>query len=111
MSEHSEEKMKFAIRIDPRDNVATVTDTVNEMEMVHILSEDGKEIDKVQVKTDVPLPFHKIALVHIDKEEEVKKYGEIIGYATKLIARGEWVHVHNLESANLSVRETKQEVK
>lgn len=41
---------------------------------------------------------HKFALKDISKGEPVIKYGEIIGRATKNIAEGEWVHVHNLKS-------------
>jgi len=99
--------LKLAIRLDQKDNVATATETLKKGEMVSILSEDGREIDKVQVMTDVPLPFHKIALVQISKGEEVKKYGEVIGYASKPISRGEWVHVHNIESASLPEKEVK----
>jgi len=41
---------------------------------------------------------HKIAAKHIDKGAKVLKYGMSIGVASKEIARGEHVHVHNLES-------------
>ena len=99
--------MKLAIRLDRKDNVATAIDTLKEGEMVSILSEVGREIDKVQVTTDVPLPFHKVALAQIPKGEEVKKYGEVIGYASKPISRGGWVHVHNIESVSLPEKEIK----
>lgn len=44
-------------------------------------------------------PGHKIALRPIAAGERVIKYGEPIGVATRNVARGEWVHVHNLRSA------------
>jgi altronate hydrolase len=42
---------------------------------------------------------HKIALRRISKGEAVIKYGQIIGFASKDIERGEWVHVHNVSAA------------
>ena len=41
---------------------------------------------------------HKYALRDIGEGEAVLKYGEIIGRATKNIAKGEWVHSHNLRT-------------
>lgn len=41
---------------------------------------------------------HKIALVDIGSGEAVLKYGQRIGHATRPIARGAWVHLHNLAS-------------
>ena len=41
---------------------------------------------------------HKYALRAIGKGETVIKYGEIIGRATQDIAKGEWVHTHNVRS-------------
>lgn len=43
------------------------------------------------------IPFgHKVALRDIKKGENIIKYGHPIGHATSDIARGEWVHVHNM---------------
>ena len=41
---------------------------------------------------------HKYALCDIPKGEYVIKYGEIIGRAMQDIAKGEWVHTHNVKS-------------
>ncbi|MBO5737433.1 MAG: altronate dehydratase, partial [Clostridia bacterium] len=41
---------------------------------------------------------HKYALREISEGEYVIKYGEIIGRATQKIAKGEWVHTHNVKS-------------
>ena len=41
---------------------------------------------------------HKIALADLAAGERIVKYGECIGQATVPIARGAWVHVHNLRS-------------
>jgi altronate hydrolase len=42
---------------------------------------------------------HKIALRGIKQGEAVTKYGQIIGFASKDIEPGEWVHVHNVSAA------------
>jgi altronate hydrolase len=41
---------------------------------------------------------HKIALVSIGKGQAVYKYGQIIGFASRDIAPGELVHVHNVSA-------------
>jgi len=90
--------MKKAILIDERDNVATVASDVLEGETVEILSADGKTI--TTPKTQDAIPFgHKIAVRDFDIGVKVVKYGETIGFASKPIETGEWVHTHNVESA------------
>jgi len=42
---------------------------------------------------------HKMALADLAAGEAVVKYGVPIGRATRPIARGAWVHLHNLASA------------
>ena len=41
---------------------------------------------------------HKVALVPIEKGEAVYKYGQIIGFASKDIAPGDHVHIHNVSA-------------
>jgi hypothetical protein len=93
--------MKLAIQMHPQDNVATAMEALQARERFSILSDRGAEIAQLDTSTDVPLPFHKVALAQIDRGEAVIKYGEVIGYATAPIACGAWVHLHNLQSANL----------
>ncbi|HTN74891.1 MAG TPA: UxaA family hydrolase, partial [Pirellulaceae bacterium] len=45
---------------------------------------------------------HKIALETIRAGEPVRKYGQVIGFATREIAPGEWVHVHNMGLADFA---------
>ena len=68
--------MKDSIIINVKDNVA-----------VKLTEENG-----------IPAG-HKIALTDINAGEAVIKYGHRIGYATKDIAKGEWVHTHNVKTA------------
>lgn len=66
--------MKRLFQINPRDNVA-------------VILIDGDEVAP---------RGHKVALCDIPEGAEVVKYGFPIGHATKDIAKGEWVHSHNL---------------
>ncbi|MFH1086886.1 MAG: UxaA family hydrolase [Chloroflexota bacterium] len=91
--------MKLAIRMHPDDNVATAIEPLAAGEPLAVLSERGDEVDRLAALTAVPLAFHKVALRLIAVGETVRKYGEIIGHATAPIARGEWIHTHNIESA------------
>ena len=46
-----------------------------------------------------PIEFgHKVALTNHQKSDGIRKYGEIIGNASRNIEKGSWVHIHNLES-------------
>jgi altronate hydrolase len=49
----------------------------------------------VRLRTDVPAG-HKFALHDVAEGAPVRKYGQVIGYATTTIRPGEWVHTHNL---------------
>ena len=49
-------------------------------------------------KQDIPLG-HKIALRRVDAGQKVIKYNVPIGNASKDIAEGEHVHIHNLKTA------------
>ena len=41
---------------------------------------------------------HKIALVEIAPGQPIVKYGQIIGFASRPIAPGQWVHTHNVDA-------------
>jgi predicted RecA/RadA family phage recombinase len=92
--------VKKAVQIDERDNVATATSDVEEGEAVEVLSPEGVVI--MRPKASDPIPFgHKLALVDLGNGDDVVKYGEIIGVASRRISIGEWVHTHNVESATV----------
>lgn len=57
-----------------------------------VLSWDERSIE---IRQDVPIG-HKIALRSIRSTEPLRKYGQVIGFATEDIAVGDWVHLHNL---------------
>lgn len=83
--------MARVIRMDEKDNVVTALGDIDEGEEIVIQGE--------QTVSKQAIPFgHKVAVAHIDKGDEVIKYGEVIGRATADIHQGEHVHVHNVES-------------
>ena len=83
-----------AIKMNPKDNVATAIDDVESGEVIGVKND---EVFEIQVLQEIPFG-HKFALRDIAKGEEIVKYGEVIGRATAEIRKGEHVHVHNVES-------------
>ena len=43
---------------------------------------------------------HKVSVRNINLGEPVRRYGQVIGFATKNIKKGQHIHVHNLEVRN-----------
>jgi altronate hydrolase len=56
----------------------------------------GAPVGDGAVATQRIPPGHKVALRRIEEGEVVRKYNQIIGFATQAIAPGEHVHVHNM---------------
>ncbi|HXC28339.1 MAG TPA: UxaA family hydrolase, partial [Stellaceae bacterium] len=57
----------------------------------------GTEIAGESVKARMHVPVgHKIATAMIGAGEAVRKYGQILGFATEAIAPGDHVHTHNM---------------
>ena len=82
-----------AFRIHESDNVATLLDNAEPGAGVGY-SDDAAEII---VRETIPAA-HKLALTDIPEGGTILKYGWPIGRATRAIARGEWVHLHNIAS-------------
>ncbi len=53
----------------------------------------------VRLRDDVPAG-HKVALMDVPEGGEVRKYGQVIGVATRPISTGEHIHSHNLAFAD-----------
>jgi altronate dehydratase len=45
--------------------------------------------------------YHKMALTDIAEDQPVYKYGQIIGYTSKPVSAGAWVHTHNIGMGRL----------
>jgi altronate dehydratase small subunit len=85
-----------AYQIHAQDNVATLLDDASPGP-VGLLGAAGAG---AAVEAIEPVArAHKIALAHLRPGEVVTKYGVPIGRAIQPIARGAWVHLHNLASA------------
>ncbi len=87
--------MKTCIQIRRDDNVANVLEAAEKDDS---LSVAGLNSGSVVVAIEKIRCFHKIALLDIAKGADVVRDGYIIGRTTTAIRRGEWVHIHNLES-------------
>ena len=81
--------MSMTIRLDPADNVVTATRTL----------EAGTAVDDVVTTAIIPRN-HKLASREIKAGEAVRKYAQVIGYATEVIVAGGHVHTHNVEFRN-----------
>ena len=79
-------------KISPADNVATLLDDVD-CGPVRILGDSGELIAAEPIKLG-----HKIALCDIATGQAITKFGVPIGRATRDIAAGQWVHLHNCAS-------------
>ena len=91
--------MKKAMMINPKDNTATALGNIEAGDTVSLVSKSG-QVGEITAKQAVLLG-HKLALASIGKGDKVLKYGEVIGLATQPINKGDYVHVHNVESALL----------
>ncbi|WP_342360936.1 altronate dehydratase family protein [Terrarubrum flagellatum] len=77
-------KASRALRLHASDNVMVAVDQLD----------PGAVIEGVKVSERVPRG-HKMATAPIPAGAPVRKFGQIIGFASKPIAPGEWVHEHN----------------
>lgn len=77
------------VRLDAADNVVTATRHLDA----------GMVIEGVGIT--VPITSgHKVATGVIPKGDAIRKYAQIIGYASRRIAPGDHVHTHNTEFRN-----------
>ena len=80
----------------PGDSVGVATEDIAAgSKVTGRLRDDDGTVD-VTVSDDVPLG-HKIAVKQLAQGDKVIEYGVEIGVATKDIAPGQHVHVHNMK--------------
>ncbi len=82
------------IIMNPDDNCVTALDDISKSSQIQIRERS------IVINHNISLG-HKIALEDIRKGDMVKKYGQAIGFATKDIKKGDWIHTHNLTSQYL----------
>jgi altronate hydrolase len=84
-----------AVRLHADDSVAIAKQALAIGTTLRL--EDGRELRTAQL---IP-PGHKVATSAIAEGEPIRRYGQVIGFATSPIAPGEHVHVHNLAVGEL----------
>jgi altronate hydrolase len=82
-------------------------DAVTQPPVIRLHAEDGVVIARQALPPGTPVaagvvaatripPGHKVAVRAHAGGEPVRRYGQIIGFATAAIRPGEWVHTHNI---------------
>lgn len=80
---------RVAVLLDAADDVAIAKETLAPGTVL------VTAVGTVRVQQAVP-PGHKVALRAIGRDQPVRRYGQIIGFASREITPGEHVHSHNL---------------
>lgn len=87
--------MPSCFQIHPADNVATMIDDA----AAGPVSLLGSARPSAPLTALEPIARgHKIALADLAAGDAVTKFGARIGHASRPVARGAWVHLHNLAS-------------
>ncbi|MFZ4451260.1 UxaA family hydrolase [Salibacterium aidingense] len=87
---------KFLIH-NQGDHVGVATSPIKEGEKVTGVYMDNDESMEVTSHGDIPLG-HKISVVDLAKGESVVKYQVAIGETTEPLAKGDYVHTHNIKT-------------
>ncbi|HSV83046.1 MAG TPA: UxaA family hydrolase [Ramlibacter sp.] len=87
--------MTRCIVLHRSDNVATLIDPAREGDRCAL---QGEGEGQVTARQDIAFG-HKVCVADIAAGAPVRKYGQVIGLATREIRRGEHAHVHNFDSA------------
>lgn len=78
----------IVIKTSLNDNVAVVANPTG-------LKRGAIVLDGVVLEEDIPMG-HKVALKSFDKGEKIIRYGQVIGFANKIIEKGSWVNESNI---------------
>jgi (2R)-sulfolactate sulfo-lyase subunit alpha len=70
-------------------------------EVIQAVTLEGENVTEISMVDNVPLG-HKVAMRDIETQKHIIEYGRPIGYATRKIAVGAHVHVHNIASLRWS---------
>jgi altronate dehydratase small subunit len=84
-----------AIVLNETDNVATAVQDLKAGQQATF--RHNRELGQIEIKEDIPYG-HKFTVRPVRNGEEILKYGEVIGKATKDIGAGRHAHVQNIES-------------
>lgn len=85
---------KNALVLDTKDNVAVALTDLAAGDSCLVVEDGGR---KYAVVVNEAIAFgHKFALTDLAKDDGVFKYGEEIGRMKAPLAKGGWIHVHNM---------------
>ena len=100
--------MKKAMKAFETDTVATVLSDVDSNEEIEILCGGLPTGERLTVKETIKFG-NKVALQDIHTKDTVLKYGASIGTCYRDIAKGEQVHIHNIESNRIKIPQARIE--
>jgi len=88
-----ERKKPIVVRLDAEDDVAVA--------LTDLDPGIASGIPGLACREPVP-SGHKVAVRKIDAGDKIRKYGQVIGIASRIIQPGEHVHTHNLEMGDFA---------
>ncbi len=86
--------------VDPRDNVAVLYENAGKGDSIQ--TPQGE----IVLQEDIEFA-HKVAMVDLKENEAVIKYGVEIGRMNYAVAKGTWIHSHNMSCIRGTKKETK----
>ncbi|MGO2450678.1 UxaA family hydrolase [Pseudomonas taetrolens] len=81
------------IRLNPQDNVVIAREALAEGQYL--------DVDGITVRQPIP-SGHKVATERVEQGQPLRRYGQIIGFASQAIEIGEHVHVHNVQMGDFT---------
>ena len=88
---------EVAVHLHPQDDVAIAKSDLQEGTILHVPGARPPAAERFAVRQPIP-SGHKVALRAIASRDAVRRYGQVIGFATRDIAAGDHVHTHNLNA-------------
>ncbi|WP_447739996.1 UxaA family hydrolase [Pseudomonas laurentiana] len=81
------------IRLNPLDNVLIARQALPQ----------GLRLDAEAITVRQPIPSgHKVATERVEQGQPLRRYGQIIGFASQAIEAGDHVHVHNVQMGDFA---------
>ncbi|MFJ4255874.1 UxaA family hydrolase [Pseudomonas monteilii] len=81
------------IRLNPLDNVLIARQPLPQ----------GLRLEVEAITVRQPIPSgHKLATVRVEQGQPLRRYGQIIGFASQAIDAGDHVHVHNVQMGDFA---------
>lgn len=88
------------IHLHADDNIVVATRTISANEKMSVGESELTCVQEIKIG-------HKVATEDISPEAPIRKFGQVIGYASNAIKAGDWVHSHNLHNGNIVLQHEK----